>query len=51
MGKLVFSSFCHVFNENNNNKAPHGLSLVGWLVGRAPDTYKMSHKARAIYSL
>ena len=31
--------------------APSGLSLLGWLMGWAPDTYKMSHEARAIYSL
>ena len=38
-------------NNNNNNKAPNGLSFLGWLMGRVPDTYKMSHKARAIYNL
>ena len=38
-------------NNNNNNKAPNGLSLLGRLMGRPPDTYKMSHKARAIHSL
>ena len=38
-------------NNNNNNKAPNEFSLLGWLMGRAPDTYKMSHKASAIYSL
>ena len=36
---------------NDNNKAPNELSLLGWLMGRALDTYKMSHKARAIYRL
>ena len=30
---------------------PNGLSLLGWLMGQAPGTYKMSHKSRAIYSL
>ena len=31
--------------------SPNGLSLLGWLMGRARDIYKMSHKAHSIYSL
>ena len=47
--QMDFKQAPNVF-QMGSKEARNGLSLLKWLMGRVPDTYKMSHKARLIYS-